>query len=199
LVAQKSGQHILLGPSWLHEQAAQCPPDTPLQAFARASQAKRPTVVGHLLRPRDVLAHRPSAKSGAAKLVCPTLRRTPAARSSTSLMLGSAAFTLAMSARATSSSAGVGRMAPIVAVTLRGWSTEPRIRGAIPRADYIRTIRSTPVRGLRKCPWRFGRFLKASMLGFTLVSRSYYYLRRRSPAPPFPPDDRQAQGTGGYR
>ena len=64
---------------------------------------------------------------------------------------------------------------------------------------YIRTIRSTPVRGLRKCPWRFGRFLKASMLGFTLVSRSYYYLRRRSPAPPFPPDDRQAQGTGGYR
>jgi hypothetical protein len=32
-------------------------------------------------------------------------------------MLGSAAFTLPMSARATSSSAGVGRMAPIVAAT----------------------------------------------------------------------------------
>ena len=34
-------------------------------------------------------------------------------------MLGSAAFTLAMSARATSSSAGVGRMARIVAGTPR--------------------------------------------------------------------------------
>jgi hypothetical protein len=30
------------------------------------------------------------------------------------------------------------------------------------------------------------------MVGFTLLSRSYYYLRRRSPAPPFPPDHRQA-------
>ena len=39
--------------------------------------------------------------------------------SSTRLMLGSAAFTLAMSARATSSSAGVGRMALIVAGTPR--------------------------------------------------------------------------------
>jgi len=43
--------------------------------------------------------------------------------------------------------------------------------------------------------------LKASMVGFTLVSRSYYYLRRRSPGrpPPFPPDHRQAGrslGTG---
>jgi hypothetical protein len=36
------------------------------------------------------------------------------------------------------------------------------------------------------------------MVGFTLVSRSYYYLRRRSPAPPFPPDHRQVGGTGGY-
>ena len=45
----------------------------------------------------------------------------------------------------------------------------------------------------------FGLFLKASMVGFTfsLVSRSYYYLRRRSPAPPFPPDHRQRQGNGG--
>jgi hypothetical protein len=30
------------------------------------------------------------------------------------------------------------------------------------------------------------------MVGFTLLSRSYYYLRRRSPGPPFPPDHRQA-------
>jgi len=37
---------------------------------------------------------------------------------------------------------------------------------------------------------------KASMVGFTLVSRSYYYLRRRSPGPPFPPDHRQAGERG---
>jgi hypothetical protein len=39
------------------------------------------------------------------------------------------------------------------------------------------------------------------MVGFTLLSRSYYYLRRRSPGPPyFPPDHRQAaRGTGGYK
>jgi len=61
-----------------------------------------------------------------------------------------------------------------------------------------RTIRSTPVRGLRKCPWRFGPIFKASMVGFTLLSRSYYYLRRRSPAPPFPPD-RQAGKRGAIR
>jgi len=34
------------------------------------------------------------------------------------------------------------------------------------------------------------------MVGFTLLSRSYYYLRRRSPAPPFPPDHRQAGERG---
>jgi len=43
-----------------------------------------------------------------------------------------------------------------------------------------------------------GPILKASMVGFTLLSRSYYYLRRRSPGPPFPPDHRQRQGNGGY-
>jgi len=37
---------------------------------------------------------------------------------------------------------------------------------------------------------------KASMVGFTLLSRSYYYLRRRSPGPPFPPDHRQAGERG---
>jgi len=31
---------------------------------------------------------------------------------------------------------------------------------------------------------------------FTLLSRSYYYLRRRSPGPPFPPDHRQAGERG---
>jgi hypothetical protein len=34
------------------------------------------------------------------------------------------------------------------------------------------------------------------MVGFTLLSRSYYYLRRRSPGPPFPPDHRQAGERG---
>ena len=58
---------------------------------------------------------------------------THTSSSSTRLMLGSAAFTLAMSARATSSSAGVSRMAPIVAGTSE--ASKPRIRGAIPHAD----------------------------------------------------------------
>jgi hypothetical protein len=181
--------------SKLAARASRC--RTPLQALARASQAERPSRSPPTASRCSCPS--PERKVGRRQARLPDFAAHSTSSSSTSLMLGSAAFTLAMSARATSSSAGVGRMAPIVAVTLRGWSTEPRIRGAIPRADYIRTIRSTPVRGLRKCPWRFGRFLKASMLGFTLVSRSYYYLRRRSPAPPFPPDDRQAQGTGGYR
>jgi hypothetical protein len=74
------------------------------------------------------------------------------------------------------------------------------------RTLHIGTIRSTPVRGLRKCPWRFCRFLKASMVGFTLVARCYYYLRRRSPGPPFPPRPTtvlsyllsSGRGTGGY-
>jgi hypothetical protein len=40
---------------------------------------------------------------------------------------------------------------------------------------------------------------KASMVGFTLLSRSYYYLRRRSPGPPFPPDHRQAGERGAIK
>jgi hypothetical protein len=34
------------------------------------------------------------------------------------------------------------------------------------------------------------------MLGFTCLTLLYYYLRSRSPGPPFPPDHRQAGGTG---
>jgi hypothetical protein len=34
------------------------------------------------------------------------------------------------------------------------------------------------------------------MVGFTLLSHSYYYLRRRSPGPPFPPDHRQEGERG---
>ena len=43
---------------------------------------------------------------------------------------------------------------------------------------------------------KIGPMRKASMVGFTLLSRSYYYLRRRSPGPPFPPDHRQAGERG---
>jgi hypothetical protein len=49
---------------------------------------------------------------------------------------------------------------------------------------------------LRKGSSCFGLICKASMVGFSLLSRSYYYLRRRSPAPPFPPDHRQAGERG---
>jgi len=49
---------------------------------------------------------------------------------------------------------------------------------------------------LRKGSSCSGPILNASMVGFTLLSRSYYYLRRRSPGPPFPPDHRQAGERG---
>ena len=62
-------RHILLDPSWL--QTSKPLPDS--AATKRLLELLKPSdLVGHLLRPRDVLAHRPSAKSGAAKLVCPT-------------------------------------------------------------------------------------------------------------------------------
>ena len=61
---------------------------------------------------------------------------------------------------------------------------------------YIGTIRSTSVRGLRKGPSLYGGL----HFSYTLVSRSYYYLRKRSPGPPFPPHSRPTtvrQGNGG--
>jgi hypothetical protein len=57
-----------------------------------------------------------------------------------------------------------------------------------------RTIRPTRSEGFEKVHLHFCRFLKASMVGFTLVPRSYYYLRRRSPGLPFLPDHRQGNG-----
>jgi hypothetical protein len=136
--------HILLDPSWLHEQAA-----AGLRCKRLLELLKPSDPVGHLLRPRDVLAHRPSPKSGtppSSSARHATAAHTSAARRPASPLdarVRSAAFsTLAMSARATSSSAGAGRMASIVAAT-----SEPRIRGAIPRADFtglhIGTIRFT--------------------------------------------------------
>ena len=47
--------------------------------------------------------------------------------------------------------------------------------------------------------WALGLMRKASMVGFTLLSRSYYYLRRRSPGPPLvPARPPSGRGTGGY-
>jgi hypothetical protein len=62
---------------------------------------------------------------------------------------------------------------------------------------YIRTIRSTPVRGLRKGSGIFGPILKASMVGFTLLSRSYYTICvDEVPAPRSRPTTVR-QGNGG--
>ena len=110
--------HILASRSKLVARASRC--RTPLQALARASQAERSSR-------SPASASRCSCPSSERKVACRArrqarlpdmrLRRTPQqlvdpldARVGTSI-----AFTLAMSARATSSSAGVGRMAPIVA------------------------------------------------------------------------------------
>jgi hypothetical protein len=152
--------------------------------------------VGHLLRPRDVLAHRPSAKSGAA--TSSSARHATAAHTSslsTRLMLGSAAFTLAMSARATSSSAGVGRMARIVAGTPRLSHNSWRNSAC---GLYIRIIGSAPGQRASKRFKLFWSILKGLYGGlhFSLALLLLLYLRRRSPGPPFPPDHRQAGERG---
>jgi len=109
LVAQKSGQHILLDPSWLHEQAA-----AGLRCKRLLELLKPSDPVGHLPRPPVARAQSRAPPSSSARHA--TAAHTSS--STTRLMLGSVAFTLAMSARATpASSAGVGRMAPIVAAT----------------------------------------------------------------------------------
>jgi hypothetical protein len=58
-----------------------------------------------------------------------------------------------------------------------------------------------PLKRSVKGPWRFGPILKASMVGFTLLSRSYCTTicvdeKSRSPVPARPPSGR---GTGGYK
>jgi hypothetical protein len=66
----------------------------------------------------------------------------------------------------------------------------------------LQTLLSFRVQGERrpmasKSFVHFRSHLKGLYGGFrTLVSRSYYYLRRRSPGPPFPPDHRQAGERG---
>ena len=169
-MAQKSFQHILLDPSWLHEQAA-----VGLRCKRLLELLKPSDPIGHLLRPRDVLAHRPSANGLGAPPSSPARHATVAhsSSSSTRLMLGSVAFTLAMSARATSSSAGVGAWRQS-SLPLRGVSRATSCWRNSACGLYIPTIRSTPVRGLRKGSTLIGLILKASMVGFTLLSRSYY-------------------------
>ena len=66
-----------------------------------------------------------------------------------------------------------------------------RLQTRRPIADFLFRRNFNPKGATRDC----GPIEKASM-GFTLVSRSYYYLRRRSPGPPFPPDHRQAGERG---
>jgi len=81
-------------------------------------------------------------------------------------------------------------------------------------ARKVRTLHTNnqvnpAVRWLRKGSSIFVLFFKASMVGFTFYySRALllYYLRRRSPGPPFPPDhrpsavsaQRSGRGTAGY-
>jgi hypothetical protein len=192
--------HILLDPSWLHEQAA-----VGLRCRRLLELLKPSGPVSHLLRPRDVLflpivraqsrmsgtppssSARHASDCGAhQQLVDPLTTR---------LMLGSAAFTLAMSARATSSSAGVGRMAPIVAATPRlRWATTSWRNSAC--GLYIGTIRSTPVRGLRKGSSFSGLILKASMVGFTSSRALTTICVDKVPAPRSRPTTVR-QGNGG--
>ena len=70
--------------------------------------------------------------------------------------------------------------------------------------EYIRAIRSTPVRGPRKCSQFFGPILKASMVGFTLYSRALTTIcvdevktKSRPPVPARPPSGK-GNATGGY-
>jgi hypothetical protein len=80
----------------------------------------------------------------------------------------------------------------------RASATAPTIRPLVwrlqtrrPIADFLFRRNFNPKGATRET----GDLIKASM-GFTSVSRSYYYLRRRSPGPPFPPDHRQAGERG---
>ena len=73
----------------------------------------------------------------------------------------------------------------------------PRFRRELPAGSSLLHALSGCGISLRKGSQCFGLFLfKASMVGSTLLSRSYYYMRRRSPGPPFPPDHRLAGERG---
>jgi len=68
------------------------------------------------------------------------------------------------------------------------------IRQRVPKCPFL--VAFEEVRPFSRSYWKG----LSNMAGFTLLLRSYYYLRRRSPAPPFPPDHRQAgERAGGYK
>jgi hypothetical protein len=67
-------------------------------------------------------------------------------------------------------------MAPIVAATLLRSEPGPSCWRNSACGLYTRTIRSTPVRGLQRFIV-FRSHLKGLLVGFTLLSHSYYYLR----------------------
>jgi hypothetical protein len=77
-VARKSGQHILVDPSWLHEQAAAASLQKHLLELLKPSDP-----VGHLLLGLEMFLPIARAQSRAppqARLPDMRLRRTPAAR-----------------------------------------------------------------------------------------------------------------------
>jgi hypothetical protein len=75
----------------------------------------------------------------------------------------------------------------------------PRFRRELPAGTSLLHALSGCGISLRKGSQFFGLFLfKASMVGSTLLSRSYYYMRRRIPAPPVPARPPSGRGTGGY-
>ena len=93
------------------------------------------------------------------------------------------------------------KAAPGTILATGGGATGTRLRCVyrLPTTSTrLQTLLSFRVQGERrpmasKSFVHFRSHLKGLYGGFrTLVSRSYYYLRRRSPGPPFPPDASQA-------
>ena len=170
---------------------------TPLQAFDRASQAERPNRSPASASRCSCPSPERKRSRRAAKLACPTCDCGPQQQ----LVDPLDARVGSLHPRDERSShfefGWSRRMAPIVAAT--PWSEPGHELLAQFRVRALHTNnQSTPVRGLRKGSQFFAPFLKA-MVGFTLLSRSYYYLRRRSPGAPFPPDHRRAGERGAIR
>ena len=113
-------------------------------------------------------------------------------------MLESAAFTLAMSARATSTllesaswATAWDDFAPCgiyIVKSLRTLHINNQVNATISQAESFESF--APKRDKRK----------GSMVGFiSNLAPLLNYLRRRSPGPPFPPDHRQAGERGAIR
>jgi hypothetical protein len=213
-MAQKSGQHILLDPSC--GSTSKLLPDSAASVCSSfssgATHSRSPASASICSCPS------PERKRSrhAVKLVCPTC--DCGAQQQLVDPLDARVGSLHPRDERlshTSSSAGFGRMAPIVAATLFICfpKAEPlRIRGAIPRADFTGFTKGLHTnnqvnpgqRALKRCIpfWSFLSLMPLNGgLHFTLalLLLSAY---RRSPGPPFPPDHCQAattvrQGNGG--